>query len=571
MKATDTQLHEAIMRGDYADSYLVYSRKSTDDDDNQKNSLDFQKTEILKFARRQHLKIADVTLTNFCSAGVIAEKHSAFKDDEDFIFTEAGDIQYKIARPKFQRLAQYLNNGCFKGFICLSYDRLSRNKTDGNLVSKLLGQGIDIKFVYANYDDTSSGALHMDIDSMFAVHHSRVTSEKVKTATRNLREQGICTYKAPVGYLNLGDMHNKPIDPVRGPFVKELFEKYNTGEWTLHALERWATDVGFVMPLMRRRRTEDEILGDSSDEENQISKTERPVTYTNIHKILSNPFYKGYIIGPEGIGYIKSVSHEPLVSEELFDSVQQKLKKKKVSQHYETSLDLPYRKLVRCAACNRVYTPYEKKGATYYGSKCKADCENTKTSFNAAELEIAVGELISKLYFTPDELSEFEARVQTDLSLLESRRQRELTDLENKKKRLRADQKYLRENKLTLLKTGAYTPVGFMEEETTLTQQLRELMEKESTSEEAMHETMKDIVTLSELLENIGMYYEHANTAEREKITRIIFSELLMSENMLKYKLTVGMKPFKKRLVSVCDPTGNRTPISWMRTMCPSR
>gem|GEM_PF-6635300 len=49
-----------------------------------------------------------------------------------------------------------------------------------------------------------------------------------------------------------------------------------------------------------------------------------------------------------------------------------------------------------------------------------------------------------------------------------------------------------------------------------------------------MHETMKDIVTLS---------------------------ELTMSENRLQYKLNPGMIPFEERLFAVSTPTRNRTQI----------
>ena len=60
-------------------------------------------------------------------------------------------------------------------------------------------KGINFHFIYAQYEKTSSGELHMDVDGMFAQHHSRVTSEKVILATKNAREKGICTYRAPIG------------------------------------------------------------------------------------------------------------------------------------------------------------------------------------------------------------------------------------------------------------------------------------------------------------------------------------------------------------------------------------
>ena len=564
-------VHEKILSGAYKEQYLVYTRKSTDEENNQKNSLTYQKRENLLFSTKNRLKIADLDSKNFCTSGIISEKHSGFKESDVFNITDSGQIQYQVARPKFYQMVQYLNRGCFKGFVCLSYDRLSRNKSDNAIIGKLRNQGIDIQFVYASYDNTSSGALHMDIDGMFAVHHSRVTSEKVTITTRNLREQGVCTYKAPVGYLNKGTMDEKPLDPIRAPLIKELFEKYDSGDWTLAALERWSKDVGFTMPAMRRRRTEDELLSDDDDSGNPIEKIERSLTYNGIHKILGNRFYTGYIKGSLADQWVKSVSHEPIVSTELFESVQSKLGKKKVSKHYSKCLDLSYRKFIRCSECNRVYTPYEQKGILYFGSKCKSDCINKKSSFNVSQLEDKVSELINTLYFTKEEIQEFESRVQTGISLLEEKRHKEINQIERKKKRIREDLRYLHDNKLTLLKTGAYTPENYLEAEVKLNIELKSLQGEEAISDEAMHETIKDIVTLSELLENIGMYYGLANIAEREKITRIIFSELKVDENTLQFKLTPGMKPFEKRLLVVCDPTENRTPISWMRTMCPSR
>ena len=77
--------------------------------------------------------------------------------------------------------------------MVLSWDRISRNKGDDTIIRKLMRRGIDVRFAYATYDDTSAGALHMDIDGMFAQHHSRVTSEKVTMSTRNSRTKGICT------------------------------------------------------------------------------------------------------------------------------------------------------------------------------------------------------------------------------------------------------------------------------------------------------------------------------------------------------------------------------------------
>src|SRR5258706_1168988 len=412
-------IFKEIESGKFREYYLVYNRKSTDEPENQKNSIKYQKAENTRFAYRQHLSIADITIDGFCSDGIISEKHSAFKEDTDLILGNNGLVQYRIDRPKFYKLIQFLNKGCFKGVIVLCWDRISRNKGDETVIRKLIKSGIDFRFVLATYDKTSSGALHMDIDGMFAEHHSRVTSEKVTLNIRNQREKGICTYKAPVGYLNLGNMDDKPFDPERAELIKKLFELYATGDWTLADLTKWSIEQGFTMPPVRRRRTLEEKLAEEEDDvQIQIEPITRVPIYTGIQKILTNPFYTGKVLGNDGV-YVRSKSHEALISEELFEKVQIALQKKKISVHYIERLDQPLRGMFRCGVCRRVYTPYKKKGIVYYGSRCSANCTNSLKSFNFDFITSKIGERIQNLSFTESELIDINSRANTDIAILE--------------------------------------------------------------------------------------------------------------------------------------------------------
>jgi len=120
-----------------------------------------------KFAKRERLPIAKVDIPRFCKAGIISEKHTGFKEDDDLNISEDGLIQYRIERPKFQQLIHSLIRGEYKGVIFLCWDRASRNRNDDNVLRKLMKKmGVDIRFVQANYDNTSAGALHMDVDGM---------------------------------------------------------------------------------------------------------------------------------------------------------------------------------------------------------------------------------------------------------------------------------------------------------------------------------------------------------------------------------------------------------------------
>lgn len=564
----EKKLFKEIESGKYSNHYLVYNRKSTDEANNQKNSIQYQRAENTRFAKNKLFQIAPLSIKNLCLNGVISERHSGFKESDEFVIDDDGAVKYYIERPKFQKMLQFLNQGYFKGVVCLCWDRISRNRADDTIIRKLMRRSVDIRFVYAHYDKTSAGALHMDVDSMFSAHHSRVTSEKVSVATRNCRERGICTYKAPIGYLNQGNMDSKPFDPERASIIKKIYELCAEGDWTLSDLARYANEQGLTTVPMRRKRTEEEKLAEE-DEMVEIEKVSRPITQNHISRMLTNPFYTGKIIDSDG-NYIKSNSHKALVSEELFNKVQEQLKRRKVSLHYDEKLDLPLRGFMRCSKCNRAYTPYVKKGIQYYNARCVNGCENKFKNFNFNFIENKIEKLIKSLYFTEDELAEVDARLSTEISLVEEKRQKDIDKIERRKKKIREDLKYLNTNKLILLRTGAYTPEGFLEEEQKLNDELNTLKERENTSDEAMRETMEDITKLSELLKNAVPYYNFANPREKEVIIKIIFSELYISKNTLEYKLQNGFLCFENRFNAICDPTGSRTRIAGLKSRCPN-
>jgi site-specific DNA recombinase len=564
-------LMQDILSGKYRDYYLIYNRKSTDDAINQKNSIKYQKAVNVRFAFDRKLKIAPLTVQGLCTDGIISERHSGFKQDELMEIID-GKVSFRIERPKFQRLVEYLMKGYFKGVIFLCYDRASRNDSDSLILKRLGKMDCDVYFSLTEYAKSSSGILHQDVDGMFAKFVSEVTSEKVKLSTKNNRDNGVCTYKAPVGYLNNGTMEHKPFDPVRAPIIKDMFELYATGDWSLHSLAKWATQEGLTMPAVKRRRTEDEILAEEEDDIRlEIEAVCRPVEYKQVARILSNRFYTGRIKGNIKGEWVISTSHEALVTDELFEAVQLMLKKKNISQHYKDVLETPYRGLFRCNECGRAYTPYEKKGSIYLGSKCKFDCANNIRSLASKEVEKLAGDLIKNLSFTDEELIEMDARTKTDIAVLELKRNKEMETIERRKKKLREDLLFLRTNKLSLLKTSAYSPEEYLAEENNVQTELNLLMQKEQISEEAMSQVIKEVIKLSELVQNAYLYYQYANSEEKDAIMRTIFSELSYSQKGLKYKCKKGFEALSSRFETKCDPTGNRTRLPSLKSLCPNR
>jgi site-specific DNA recombinase len=533
----------------YSNTYLIYNRKSTDEPENQKNSIHYQKNENEQFALKHGLKIAPITIEGFCTEGIISERHSAFKENNELIIGEKGVVQYKIDRPKFHRMIDLLNRGYFKGVVILCWDRISRNKADETIIRKLMKQGVDFRFVLASYDKTSSGALHMDIDGMFAAHHSRVTSEKVKINIRNQKEKGICTYKAPIGYHNTGTMEYKPFDTVRAPIVKRLFEKYATGEYTLASLRTYAIAQGLTMPASRKRRTRAEMLSDNDiDSIQERAKIEGIPHVSSISTILNNPFYIGYIRGNDG-KLVKSNSHEPLIDTDLFNKVQNVLGSKTVSIHYSNVLDYPYRGIFRCHECKRAFTPYIKKEIIYYNSRCIPTCSNTRKNFSYENIQELLDGAIEKFRLSEKEQEELQAITQTDIAVFNVKRLNKLDENEREKRKVREDLAYLENNTLNFLKTGVYSPETLIAEKERLQRQIEKFRFTEEVSDQAMMETIKEVSKLSELLKTLVFQSEIPKPHEKEGIIRIMFSELSIFNNVLLYKANPEFKPFENRFI----------------------
>ena len=553
----------ALQRGAYKDCYLIYNRKSMDEAESQKNSLAYQRKENVQFAKREHFPLADLSLTGFCKHGVISEKHSGFKESGDLVIAKNGTAQYRIDRPKFLRLIQLLNERQVKGVVCLCWDRISRNQGDDTILRKLRRAGVDIRFAFASYDNTSSGELHMDIDGMFAQHHSRVTSEKIKLAIKTKRADGKWTHRAPIGYLNQGTMDHKPLDPERAPIVKELFELYATGDWSLSDLMRYADKQGLTTPPTRSPRSTEEILDDDGDSSNLHPKVARPLKVNYLGSLLRNPFYIGQVIGPDG-AYIPSTCHEALVDRATFARVQTLLASKRTSIHYTEKLDHPFRGFVRCVQCRRVYTPYKQKGITYYNARCAPGCGNTFKNCNFDHIAGLVRQLLKQLQFTQQERDLLDARTDTEIGLLEEQNLKVEEQRNRQKMRIREDLAYLHANQLALLKSGAYTPEGLTEERNRLELEMSELQEQNDVSLAAMRDLVDDVLKISELLNMAQNLYDRANPAEKEAIGKTLVSELLIDQNTFAYSPQTGFAPLFARN---CDKSA---PKDWFSELQPA-
>ena len=497
-------------------TYLIYTRRSTDEAQEQRNSIEEQTKVCLEYAKNNRLEIATDTEDGYVTNGIIEERHSAFKEKDLLLNGEANMFLLQAQRPKFMRMIAELYTGKYQGVVVKAWDRISRNDKDALIVAELMDKaGVDIRFVEGNLngEDSTSAYLERSVTAMFSKFYSMNIQRKVKSTQQLLRSKGRCVYQSPLGYLDQGS-DAKVIDPERGPLVARLFELYSTGEWSLRQLVKWSIEQGLTTKPKRKRRSKSEI-GRNGD------YGEKAVGYLNISSLqylVTNPFYIGKIKVPDG--YAEG-QHPPLVSEDLFYQVQKRLQENNVTVKYVDKEFYAYRDFFKCAHCSRVYTPYRKKGHVYYSSRCKEGCPNQDRNLQERFLDEEVKVLLKRMVFTTEEMQEIEKGAQQGLKDVATIRDKEIDDLNRKRGNILKDLDYLKENRVRFLREGVYTPADILEESEELRGNLKKVDLVLGKYTEAEEEMFDFVMTFSELVEQATELYGEAFDLEKRKILHL--------------------------------------------------
>lgn len=281
----------------------------------------------------------------------------------------------KSGRPVFSAMVKALRAHKADGLVMHKIDRSARNFRDWARIGELSDAGIDVHFATESLDFRSRGGrLSADIQAVIAADYIRNLKDEIQKGVRGQLERGLYPLKAPIGYLNNGGGELKTLDPVRAPLVKTAFELYSSGEYS-------------IRPLL----AEIEQLGLRND-------CGQPISKGCLEKLLNNPFYTG-IIKIRRTGVVYQGAHEPLISAQLFETVQE-IKdgkyNKKTTRHNHT-----YRGLFHCGHCGNGMIPERQKGHVYYRCQvknCPSNC------IREERLEHAVHVSLKRVRMTDEQL-----------------------------------------------------------------------------------------------------------------------------------------------------------------------
>ena len=285
-------------------------------------------------------------------------------------------------RPLFTEMLRGLTNGNASGVVIHKIDRSARNLRDWADLGELIDRGVQVHFANDNLDlHTRGGRLSADIQAVVASDFIRNLREETRKGFYGRLKQGLYPLPAPVGYLDCGKGKPKEPDPATAPLVRQAFELYATGRFTLDTLE----DQLFRLGLRSRRGGR--------------------VTHTSLSTLLNNPFYIG-LLRLRCTGETFPGAHEPLIPQSLFARVKDVLAGKvnpKVLQH-----DFLFRRLLRCARCGYSLIGERQKGHVYYRCHTRS-CP--MAGIREDMVETAIGNTLSRLTLSAAEKAYLGAKV----------------------------------------------------------------------------------------------------------------------------------------------------------------
>lgn len=310
----------------------LYIRVSTERQAQEGYSVAAQKENLTNFAKQQGWNIFDI----------YADEGISGKNIQD--------------RPDVKRLINDIKNRKIDVVVLYKFDRLTRDMSDTEDVIKLIQEcGIEVYTISGGTIDvsTATGRFQLRISGAVAQLEREQTVERVKFAFVQKVKEGksLCSSTPSYGYDRPKHQEIQTINKDEAIVVKRIFKMYIDGK-TFTEISNILNAEG--IPTKKKGRIQKRRY---NDETYTINSVWQPKT---IRLILSNINYIGGV--RYGINYSNGFEelngkHKPIISEKLWNRVQERLTKvKKVSKTKYPKDDVYYCGTLVCGICGQRLT-----------------------------------------------------------------------------------------------------------------------------------------------------------------------------------------------------------------------
>lgn len=259
-------------------------------------------------------------------------------------------------RKEFKKMLEYVKRDkTIVAILVYSYERFSRSKNAGYLTRELAKIGVQVLSVFQDVDvTTASGQLQQDIFYAFGNYDNVLRRDKTtRGMIENLRN-GFWVASCPFGYTNLNRKE-------KAKYHKYIINK--DGELLKMGFKWKAEGKLNNLDIVQKLRA----LGSS-------------IEYKSFVRIISNPFYCGFITHSLIPGEVIKGQHPALVPETLFLKANDAVTgnpHKGIAKKFKNK-DIPLKSFAKDEFSNTPFTGYLKKGHYYYKTRGKGAAVNER-------------------------------------------------------------------------------------------------------------------------------------------------------------------------------------------------
>jgi DNA invertase Pin-like site-specific DNA recombinase len=313
---------------------IILARVSTEEQLNEKEghySIPAQLRNMRRYAKESKIEVSKEHEFQFAESGFRGKRDKFAK-----VLKEA----MKIVEEENQPIA----------FIFDEVTRFTRRWKEVQKIDELRKEGkLEIHFASQNLvihkNSKAYEVIQWEQFIGFAKATSMYMSEAVKRTYGYKLSQKQRPGYVPTGYLN--DTETKTIipDPERAPLIKEAFELYASGDYSVQELTKIMRSNGLTTKPKKGLKP-------------------KPISAGGLLWILNNPFYYGKFLwkSPEsGEQELYQGDYEAIVDKETFDKVQSILNEKAIrfSTRHSAKKFFKFRGLIKCGFCDCVLTPHD--------------------------------------------------------------------------------------------------------------------------------------------------------------------------------------------------------------------
>ena len=452
------------------------------------------------------------------------------------IFEISESASGKKQRELFNEIIDYIAKNKIKVLVCEKVDRLTRNFKDAVMIDEWLESNeqnqvhlVKNTLVLHKYS-RSTEKLNWGLHVLFAKNQIDNLREEVDKGMREKLEQGWLPGKPHTGYKTVGDSGHKIHiqDATMAPLIGVMFKLYDSGEYSLSRLVK------------------------TMDEKGLRTHFNRPIIKCQMHRMLSNQFYIGKIPWK---GRLYSGKHEPIISLELFESVQRRLKRKTPSKY--SKHNPLFKGLMQCDECFGTVA-WEIQKEHWYGHCNHFKPCTQKAYIRSEEIETQLLEGFKPLISPSPKViawvkKQLRAKHQADMEMQENLKKQ----LEDRYKQLTRRDDILYEDRLD----SRISSFIYDQKHQEINNEQEIISKKLETINNDYLSILERGINILDLSQNATKIYISKSDTEKRALLRDLFSNLRLKGKSLEVEYTPLVKAIakkvekEKQLISTFEPS----------------